>query len=346
MSQPNATVDDASLWIPIEPSGLSMALVVNSVLFAVLTTIVMAMRVYIRLAKHNFGVDDWMMVLGYFTTLGQDAIAIYGAYWGLGTRDSQMLLRNQIQGKKALIVWQFFYALSLCLVKSSICVTLMRIATERKYLIILKTLVIFSFTLSGIGVVMLFNQCHPLDAYWDPRIPGTCIPGVYITVLSVAASVVNVLTDFAVATIPFFLLRDVQMRPRIKFYIRAILAMGLLAGVASIVRVPFTMAYATPTDLLYGTGNVVLWTIIECGIGIIAGSLPTLRAFFKKLAKNYGSGTGDKRSGGASGPSGRQNSRSLVTIGQVKGRHNPVYDTELQITVVGMDDLARRGDSG
>lgn len=130
--------------------------------------------------------------------------------------------------KQALIVWQLFYALSLCLVKSSICVTLMRIATERKYLIILKTLVIFSFLLSGIGIVVLFNQCHPLDSYWDPRIPGVCIPGVYITVLSVAASVVNVLTDFAVATIPFFLLRDVQMRPRVKFYIRAILAMGLL----------------------------------------------------------------------------------------------------------------------
>lgn len=65
MSQPNGTVDDASLWIPIEPSGLSMALVATSSLFAGLTTVVIAMRVYIRLAKRGFGVDDWMMVGGY-----------------------------------------------------------------------------------------------------------------------------------------------------------------------------------------------------------------------------------------------------------------------------------------
>ncbi|KAL8393516.1 hypothetical protein RB595_003314 [Gaeumannomyces hyphopodioides] len=340
MSRTNGEGDDA--WNTIEPEGLAMALLVSSGLFAGVTTVIMAMRVYIRVVKRNFGTDDWMMVGGYFATLGQDIITIYGAHWGLGTRDAHLLRLNQMHGKMSLIIWQFFYSLSLSLVKGSICVTLMRIATARKYLVILKTLIIFSFVLSGVGIVVLFNQCHPLESYWDSRVPGTCIPPIILTVLSVAASVVNVMTDFTVALIPFFLLRNVQMRPRIKFYIRAILAMGLLAGVASIVRVPFTNAYTNPTDLLYNTGNIVLWTIIECGLGIIAGSLPTLRAFFKKLAKDYSSGGG----GGASGPSNRQGSRGLVTIGQIKGRHNPVYDTELQVTVVGMDDLGRRRRAG
>ncbi|KAL8338703.1 hypothetical protein RB598_007156 [Gaeumannomyces tritici] len=339
MFRTNGEGDDA--WNTIEPEGLAMALIVSSGLFAGLTTVIMAMRVYIRVVKRNFGTDDWMMVGGYFATLGQDIITIYGAYWGLGTRDAHLLRLNRMHGKMSLLIWQLLYALSLSLVKGSICVTLMRIATAPKYMMILKSLVVFSFTLSGVGAIVLFIQCRPLKSYWDERVPGTCIPPVFLTVLSVAASVVNVLTDFAVALIPFFLLRDVQMRPRVKFYIRAILAMGLLAGVASMVRVPFTNAYSNPNDLLYNTGNIVLWTIIECGLGVTAGSLPTLRAFFKKLAKNYSSG-GDKRAGGSGPGGGRQGSRGLVTIGQIKGRHNPVYDTELQVTVVAMDDLGHR----
>ncbi|KAJ0141244.1 Pyrroline-5-carboxylate reductase [Fusarium oxysporum f. sp. albedinis] len=32
-------------------------------------------------------------------------------------------------------------------------------------------------------------------------------------------------------------------------------------------------------------GNIILWTVVECGVGIVAGSFPSLRAFFKSLAR-------------------------------------------------------------
>jgi hypothetical protein len=80
-------------------------------------------------------------------------------------------------------------------------------------------------------------------------------------------------------------------------------------------------------DLLYHTANIVLWTIVECGLGIIAGSLPMLRAFFKRLAGDES--TRDPENSGGT---------NLVTIGQIKGRHGPVYDNTIRVTVVADGD--------
>ncbi|GKT64094.1 integral membrane protein [Colletotrichum tofieldiae] len=102
--------------------------------------------------------------------------------------------------------------------------------------------------------------------------------------MSYISSAVNVITDISVATIPIFLLRHIQMRPQLKLYIQLIFGLGLMAGVASIVRLGFTDAYMDTTDFLR---KVVLCTVLECGLGIIAGSLPILRTFFARLAKDY-----------------------------------------------------------
>lgn len=104
----------------------------------------------------------------------------------------------------------------------------MRITNQKAYLWILRGLIGLSFLMSGSGLIVILNQCHPLDRYWDKRIPGTCWPPIVATALSYGASVANVITDFSVAAIPFFLLRHVQMRSRLKFYVRLILGLGLL----------------------------------------------------------------------------------------------------------------------
>lgn len=60
-------------------------------------------------------------------------------------------------------------------------------------------------------------------------------------------------------------------------------------------------------------GNIVLWTVIECDLGILAGSLPMLRALFKSLAKDYSSNDDYQ-------PYNRTEDNNLVTIGRIKTR--------------------------
>lgn len=43
------------------------------------------------------------------------------------------------------------------------------------------------------------------------------------------------------------------------------------------VRTVYTDVYSSDDEYLYNTGKIVLWTVVECSLGIIAGSLPMLK---------------------------------------------------------------------
>lgn len=49
----------------VEPQGLAMAQLVASVVFGILSTIVMALRALVRIQHDNFGMDDGLMLAGY-----------------------------------------------------------------------------------------------------------------------------------------------------------------------------------------------------------------------------------------------------------------------------------------
>ncbi|KAH8890437.1 hypothetical protein GQ53DRAFT_176961 [Thozetella sp. PMI_491] len=320
----------------IHMQGLALGIFASSVVFAVMTTVIIVLRVWIRIRTQCFGIDDLLMCIGWLMNFGQYAIAIWGAIVGVGTPDDRLNPENTREALKAILFWQASYACTLAFIKSSICVALTRITQEKLYLNILRGLIILSVAMSTVGLLVIFNQCHPIQDYWDQN-TANCWPAIIPTALSYAASVANVITDVTVASIPYFILRKVQMRSRLKLYVNMILGLGILAGVASIIRVPYTNAYMETDDIVYHIGNIVLWTIVECGIGITAGSLPSLRMFFKHLASDKSSND-YKNSDGT----------NLVTIGQVKGRRNPVYDTEIGVTVVaqGNDDDSNHEEDG
>ena len=97
------------------------------------------------------------------------------------------------------------------------------------------------------------------------------------------------------------------------------------------------LVYILMLGMAVHVGDIILWTVVETGIGVIAGSLPSLRSFFKHLDKDVS--TQDQTSAGT----------NLVKIGQIKGRHHALYDAEIGVTVVANpsdeDSLQGDGDS-
>ncbi|KAF4544307.1 Cation-transporting ATPase 4 [Lasiodiplodia theobromae] len=53
------------------------------------------------------------------------------------------------------------------------------------------------------------------------------------------------------------------------------------ASTATLVRLRYLFSYNDPSDYLYNIANIATWSIIESGIGLIAGSLPALRPLLK-----------------------------------------------------------------
>ncbi|KFY76839.1 hypothetical protein V499_03617 [Pseudogymnoascus sp. VKM F-103] len=68
-----------------------------------------------------------------------------------------------------------------------------------------------------------------------------------------------------------------------KVSIAAILALGLLAGVSTMVRIRY-IKYSTITDnFLFETAGVAIWSTVEASLGIIAASAYTLRPLLRAL---------------------------------------------------------------
>ncbi|CAH0031656.1 unnamed protein product [Clonostachys rhizophaga] len=327
-------------WHPVKPEGLALGTFITTVVLSVLCSIIVLMRMYIRAKHQSLGTDDYLMCAGWAAYIVHNAIVSTGCHQGIGTPRNKLETAQVIEGMK------IFYAATLVFVKSSICVTVLRIAAGRVYIWTLRGLIILAVLMSSVGLIVILVQCRPVEAFWDSS-KGTCMDKILPTILTYAASVSNVITDFVTATIPIILVRRLQMRAKLKLYAQLVMGLGILyvslrpvdiytqnytwltptyrASIASIVRVPYSNAYLKPDDFIYQVSNIILWTVVECGVGILAGSLPSLRAFFKSLAK-------DK----STNPSGSY-ATDLVTIGQIRAGQDHSQAMELGFATVNRD---------
>jgi hypothetical protein len=55
------------------------------------------------------------------------------------------------------------------------------------------------------------------------------------------------------------------------------LTLNRSASCATIIRLRYLTLYSDPGEFLFGTGPIGFWSLMEEGIGLIAGSLPALR---------------------------------------------------------------------
>ncbi|VTT64513.1 unnamed protein product [Fusarium fujikuroi] len=235
----------------IEPRGLGLAQLITSITFGILTTVVVFLRTFIRLKNGVFGADDLLMAIGYVLFAILVGVSAQSTYYGVGQRD--VVLPEGIY-PHAVVPWHRVVAW-ITLAMAVIC-----------------AMIIF---------ISFFVLCRPLSATWNGN--GKCSPPSALGSLACFISASSMLTDIVCAALPALMLYKAQMKLATKVSISLVLGLGALASVATIIRMPFVMFYFHPNpDYLYRHCHVSLWSIVEGGIGVIAGSLPALRKFVKR----------------------------------------------------------------
>lgn len=56
-------------WHSIQPTGLASAILGVALTFSILSTIVISLRVFVRVRTRLFGDEDWLMCIGYVSGL-------------------------------------------------------------------------------------------------------------------------------------------------------------------------------------------------------------------------------------------------------------------------------------
>ncbi|TEY78801.1 hypothetical protein BOTCAL_0045g00170 [Botryotinia calthae] len=306
---------DATI-LPLE--GFPLAIFVVSLVCLGISTITIALRTYVRINDNAFGWDDKLIVLGLMVYIVDVGLACHGARVGLGSYNSRLNSYFLVQGTKYLMLWMMLYVVSLAVIKSSICVTLLRIASSHKvyrlFVLSLLGLTIATLLVTLIGILLL---CRPVSANWDTSLitegKGTCSGMGTMIALSYTSTACTIVTDLACAVFPGVMLYRTQMPLGRKIQVGLLLSFASVASISTMIRAPYIEHYRTPTDnLLYYTGFIVLLSNIETAIGCVASSIPTVGRFFMRNSAVK------KSTSDADGP------KDLVTFGSapISARHN------------------------
>jgi hypothetical protein len=135
---------------------------------------------------------------------------------------------------------ELFYVLSTSLLKVSIGLFLLRVATKPLHLWIIRAVMLFSAVFGSAFAFVVIFQCWPIANWWSLN-PAEkhCINPTIIITLTYAISAVNVIADWTIGIIPIFIVQDLQMSTRQRRLVAAILGFAALGSTATIVRLPY-----------------------------------------------------------------------------------------------------------
>ena len=173
-------------------------------------------------------------------------VDVYQVANGAG-RHIDTLTPAQLSG---FIKWTFVegveFVVGTCFVKISVCIFILRFIDRARQAVRYLVFVIMAFLIaSTLGLVIaLLAQCRPLRALYDFNIKGDCYSkNVSIAVGYVQAGrcapptkrhisdeypAINVFTDFTCAALPFFILRNLQIRRSLKIGLSIIMGLGFM----------------------------------------------------------------------------------------------------------------------
>ena len=113
-------------------------------------------------------------------------------------------------------------------IKSSIAITLLRIAATRQgFTYIIWFLIFASVAAAIVFIAGIANICHPITTLWGETITGSCNLKLNSNV-SFFFSAIEILTDWSLAILPAVLLWNIQMKVNVKVSVAMILGMAAL----------------------------------------------------------------------------------------------------------------------
>ncbi|KAJ5649764.1 uncharacterized protein N7484_003487 [Penicillium longicatenatum] len=271
---------------PMPLVGRSLAMFTLSVVMMGLAVIAVSVRCFVRwYLVRAFGWDDTLMVGALAIFIALTVCCINGASDGVG---HQMVdFGTNLALYEAALRWwwlsQILYIWASAVTKISIAVALLRLTVRKQHRIILYCLIGLTIANALYFFFILLLDCHPVSYFWhqaNPMAKGSCLSTTLLLDIAYLYSALTIVVDFSLGLLPIVLVWNLQMNRRTKFAVGGILSLGAIASVAVVIRLPF-LHYYTDRDFLYSTYQIAIWSILETGLGIIAGSLVTLRPLFR-----------------------------------------------------------------
>ncbi|EHA46987.1 hypothetical protein MCOR27_000039 [Pyricularia oryzae] len=131
-------------------------------------------------------------------------------------------------------------------------------------------------------ITLYYAQCRPVQAVWDPSVSGTCLSKSVLIGYATYSSAFCAFADVYLSVYPAVVLSKLQMNIRKKIALGIALGLGSLSTIAVIYKITKLPMVASP-DPTFDTVDIVIWTILEGSIIIIAACVPVLQPLVESV---------------------------------------------------------------
>ncbi|PWY89081.1 hypothetical protein BO70DRAFT_418071 [Aspergillus heteromorphus CBS 117.55] len=278
-----------------------------------LTLLVCCLRLYVRkFITQAIGFDDCLVLLslaGQIMVLVFAVLSIILTTYGIGYHQDTVPEADMIIMEKYVYVLVCLYLWVALAVKCSLTVFIMRVFPTRWVrhtgLVIIGLMVIVTIS----GELPLIFQCWPVQATWDKTIPHyRCFSNAVLEDIQLYQAILMLLFDVMIIGLPIPTIWKLQMpaQPSDDYLLLAyLLSIRFVACAAGLARIPLLGFQDNSTDYTYVGAIPLVLMNLEYALGLITGSLQSLRVLLKFIpGLNSSKNTGPSQEGGLGGSHG------------------------------------------
>ncbi|KAK6208181.1 hypothetical protein LQW54_007089 [Pestalotiopsis sp. IQ-011] len=253
----------------------------------VVSTITVAMRCYVRIRiLKSFRIEDWMALATMLSFGFYCGCVFLTIEHGAGKHLLAIQLSDLPDALLARYLGEIAYILTSVFLKFTVGIFLLRICSRQWQSTVIWGVLAIVLIFNIVYMFIAVAQCQPIDYFWnrvsDFNAKGTCSSKELASGSTYAATAVNAFADWTLGLLPIALVWKVELDRRTKISVAGILALGVLASTATLVRIPYIWQLTHSVDFLYIFTDFTIWSTVENGVGIIASSIATLRPLFRK----------------------------------------------------------------
>ncbi|KAH8901281.1 hypothetical protein GQ53DRAFT_629799, partial [Thozetella sp. PMI_491] len=242
------------------------------------TTFFVALRFYSRgYMSRNLGIDDWMSGWSMIMTIITGALMAAEATTGLGRHRASLTDEEYRQYMKVFYVDVIFYIGGLAFIKLHVLLQYFRLFSVKMRRLTIWVTVVTCIWGAASTLAVIF-VCWPVEAFWDNRVPGVCIP---LEPQWYANAVGNIITDLIIFGLPIPMLWRLNLERHQRISLVAIFGLGFVTCCISIARIGFL--HLVEEDETFHNTETSGWTIGEMCLAMIVSCIPTLRPILLRL---------------------------------------------------------------
>lgn len=247
-----------------------------------LSAVFIGLRLYCKsFRRAKYGWDDWVLVVAWAATLANCIVVTVDIKIHpitAGPPDPSMLKSTALTGLLSVT----FAIIGQSLSKVSFGLTLLAIS-EGWIRWFIRVAILLINILFGLGALLLWVGCSPVQKTWDPVVPGTCWNPRFHVNLAIFVSAFSGTMDLCFAVIPWRIILSLQMNRREKLGVAFALSMGAVAAITAFIK----CASLNSLDIGQRPGTMlVIFGVAEPALTIVAASVPFLRVLVKHVVSS------------------------------------------------------------